>query len=73
MAKIIDLWDGSMEVRKVSGLVPCCGQDGYRAQVLQQTIDSNNIYINIYKYVFCNMAEGPKDQINFTGNSLVIG
>ncbi len=31
MARINDLWDGSMCKRKVRGLVPCCGQDGYRA------------------------------------------
>ncbi len=29
MAVIYDLWDGSLEKRKVSGLFPCCGQDGY--------------------------------------------
>ncbi len=28
MARIIDLWDGSMDKRKVRSLVPCCGQDG---------------------------------------------
>ncbi len=33
IARINDLWVGSMEKRKVRGLVPCCGQDGYRAQV----------------------------------------
>ncbi len=32
MAKINDLWDGSIDQCKVRGLVPCCGQDGYRAQ-----------------------------------------
>ncbi len=35
MANINHLWDGSMDKCKVHGLVPCCGQDGYRAQVLQ--------------------------------------
>ena len=29
MARINDLWDGSMDKCKVRGLVPCCGQDGY--------------------------------------------
>ena len=43
MAKIHDLLDGSMNQRKVRGLVPCCGQDGYRAQLLQHPIDSYNI------------------------------
>ncbi len=38
MAKIYDIWDGSLDKRKVTGLVPCYGQDGYRAQVLQQPI-----------------------------------
>ena len=33
MAKINDLWDWSMHQRKVRNLVPCCGQDAYRAQV----------------------------------------
>ena len=28
MAKINDLWDGSMDKRKVRSLVPCCGQGG---------------------------------------------
>ena len=40
MAKINDLWDGSMDKRKVRGLVPFCGQDGYRAQVPQLPLDS---------------------------------
>ncbi len=43
MVKINDLWDGSMDKGKVQGLVPCCGQDGYRAQVSQFPIDSYNI------------------------------
>ena len=43
MAQINDLWDGSMDQRKERGLVSCCGQDGYRAQVLQRHIDSYNI------------------------------
>ena len=37
---IYDLWDGYLDKSKVRGLVPCCGQDGYRAQVPQQPIDS---------------------------------
>ncbi len=44
MAKINDLCDGSMDQRKVRGLVPCCDQDGYRAQVPQHPIDSYNIF-----------------------------
>ena len=40
MARINDLWDGSMDKHKVRGLVPCGGQDGYRAQVPQHPIDS---------------------------------
>ncbi len=43
MAKINDLCDGSMDKRKVRSLVPCCGQDGNRAQVLQHSIVSYNI------------------------------
>ncbi len=38
MAKFNDLWDGSMDQRKVSGLVPCFGHDDYRAQVPQRLI-----------------------------------
>ncbi len=45
MARINDLWDGSMDKRKVRSLVPCCGQDGNRAQVPQHPIDSYNINI----------------------------
>ncbi len=32
MAKIYDLLDGSLEKRKVRGLIPCFGQDGYQVQ-----------------------------------------
>ena len=32
------------------GLVPCCGQDGYRAQVPQQPKESYNIYLSIIQY-----------------------
>ncbi len=39
MAKINDLWDGSMDKHRVHGLVPFCGQDGYRAQVTQLPLD----------------------------------
>ena len=44
----LGVWLGSMiygdgSKRKVRSLVPCCGQDGYRAQVPQHPIDSNNI------------------------------
>ena len=38
-----DLWDESMDKRKVRSLVPCCGQDGNRAQVPQHPIDSYKI------------------------------
>ena len=41
MARIIDLWDGSMDKRKVRGLVPCCGEEGFRAQIPQHPIDSS--------------------------------
>ncbi len=39
MDRIYNLWDGYLDKCKVFGLVPCCGQDGYRAQVLKQPID----------------------------------
>ena len=45
MAKINDLWDGSMDKRKVRGLVLCCGQDGYRAQVPQHPYRYIQIHI----------------------------
>ena len=32
MARIYDLWDGSLDKCKVRGLVPCWDQDGYRAK-----------------------------------------
>ena len=48
MARINDLWDGSMDKRKVRSLVPCCGQDGNRAQVPQHPIDSNRYKTYIY-------------------------
>ena len=47
MAGIYDLLDGSLDKRKVRGLVPCCGEDGYRAQVPQHTIDSYRSYIHV--------------------------
>ena len=43
MARINDLWDGAIDKCKVRGLVPCCSQDGYQAQVPQCPIDSYNI------------------------------
>ncbi len=43
MARINDLWDGSMDKRKVRSQVPCCGLDGNQAQVPQQPIDSFHI------------------------------
>ncbi len=33
MARIQDILDGSLDKRKVRGLVPYYGQDGFRAQV----------------------------------------
>ncbi len=47
-ARFSDLFDGSLEKRKVRGLVPCCGQDGYRAQVPQHPIELYR-YKHIYK------------------------
>ncbi len=44
MARIYDLWDGSLDKPKVHGLVLCCGQDGYPPKVPQQHIV---IYIQI--------------------------
>ena len=35
MARIYDLWEGSLNKRKMSCLVPYCGKDCYRAHVLQ--------------------------------------
>ena len=29
-----------MDQRKVRGLIPCCGQNGYRAQVPQHPLDT---------------------------------
>ena len=43
VASIYDLWDGCMDKHKVRSVVPCCGQDGNRAQVTQHSIDSSNI------------------------------
>ncbi len=37
--KVNDLWDGSIDQRKVRGLVPYCGQEGYLAQVPQHPIE----------------------------------
>ena len=48
MARINDLWDGSMDKRKVRGLVPCCGQDELRyrnASLIH--ITSNNLLVFI--------------------------
>ena len=39
MARINVLWYGSLDKCRVRGLVPCCSQDGYRAQVPQHSID----------------------------------
>ncbi len=38
---------GQAQCACMHGLVPCCGQDGYRAQVPQHPIDSYN-YTNTY-------------------------
>ncbi len=43
MARINALWDGAMDKRKVRGLVPCCVQDGYRAQVPQHPFNPYNL------------------------------
>ncbi len=34
MARINDLWDGSMDKRKVRSLVCCCGPDGILTKLL---------------------------------------
>ncbi len=34
--RIYDLWGGSLDKLKVRGLVLCCDQNGYRAQVIPQ-------------------------------------
>ena len=49
MANINDILDGSMDKRKVRGLVSCCGQDGYR--VLQLPIDAYTYTSNIYQSI----------------------
>ncbi len=40
IARIYNLWNGSMDKREVRGLIPCCGHYGYRAQVPQHPLDS---------------------------------
>ncbi len=40
MDRIFDILDGSLDKRKVRCLVLCCGQDGYRTQIPQHSIDS---------------------------------
>ncbi len=50
MARLYDLWDGALEKHKVRGLDPCCGQDGYRAQVSQHPINSYRYISNIQIY-----------------------
>ena len=42
MAMIYDLWDRSLDKRNVRGLVPRCGQDGYRAEVPHNFIRIHN-------------------------------
>ena len=41
------IFSEALDKQKVRGLVPCCGQDGYLAQVSQHPIDStsNNLTI----------------------------
>ena len=48
MARNNDLWDGSMDKHKVRGLVPCGGQDGYRAQVPQHTYNGLFQIVDIF-------------------------
>ena len=45
MARINGLWNGSLDKRKVRGMVSYCSQHGYRAQVPQYPINS-------YKYIY---------------------
>ncbi len=55
--KFDDLWDGSMDQLKVRGVFPCCGQDGYQAQVLQHPIDTcrqnEKVVLNALLLYFC--------------------
>ncbi len=44
MASNYDLWDVSLDKCMLRGLVPCCSQDCYRAQVPKHPIDS-------YRYI----------------------
>ena len=46
--KVLVVWDGYLDKQKVRGLVPCCGQDGYRAQVPQLPIDSYKYHVFLY-------------------------
>ncbi len=54
MAMIYNLWDGSLDKRKVRSLVSLCGQDGYSAQVPQHPIDS---YRNMTYIITIDMIE----------------
>ncbi len=45
-ARFNDLWDGYFEKRKVRGLIPCCGKDGFWAQVPEHPIDTSR-YISL--------------------------
>ena len=53
MDRINDLWDRSLDKRRVRGLVPCCGQNGYRAHVPQHPIDT-------YRYIKLKYLCRPK-------------
>ena len=50
MAKTYDLCDGSLDKRKMRSLFPCCGKDGYRAQV-----SKHPIYIWTHTYILLSV------------------
>ena len=51
VSRIYDLWDGYLDKRKVCGLVPCCGQDGYQAQLLHKLIDTYKYISHMYQVI----------------------
>ncbi len=64
---INDLWDGSMDKRKMCGLIPCCGQDGYRAHVPKHPIDSYNLSNILENYIFSMKVQcAPKNSGIYT-------